>query len=88
MRDSVPSKHSYSMTTSDCSLLTEDEIWMAELLMRYLRLAIENAPDSSPTQFSHSTSKQHNRIDFAQSHFEMLSGVCIEYTIVTRRLGE
>ena len=68
------------MTRSDPSLLTEDEIWMAELLMRYLILAIDNAPDSSPMEYSFSisgissSSKLPNRLNLAESHFEMLSG--------------
>ena len=69
------------MTRSDSSHLTEDEIWMAELLMRYLILAIDNAPDSTVGQ-----SINFNRLNLAESHFEMLSGVCLEFCIVTRRL--
>ncbi|KAL7538868.1 hypothetical protein ACHAXR_009417, partial [Thalassiosira sp. AJA248-18] len=79
------------MTSSSANpslLLTEDEIWMAELLMRYLILAIDNAPveSSSPMEFSFSNSKLPNRLNLAESHFEMLSGVCLEFCIVTRRL--
>jgi len=76
------------MTRVDSSLLTEDEIWMAELLMRYLILAIDNAPDSTPMEYSSfSTSPLPNsRLNLAESHFEMLSGVCLEFCIVTRRL--
>ena len=67
-------KHLDSMMSNNdpSSLLTEDEIWMAELLMRYLILAIDNAPEtessSSPMEFSFS------RLNLAESHFEMLSG--------------
>jgi len=76
------------MTRVDSSLLTEDEIWMAELLMRYLILAIDNAPDSTPMEYSSfSTSPLPNsRLNLAESHFEMLSGVCLEFCMVTRRL--
>ena len=63
----------------DNSLLSEDEIWMAELLMRYLLLAIDNAPEPE----SISTNK---RLNLAQSHFEMLSGVCLEYCVTMKRL--
>jgi len=62
------------MTRSDPSLLTEDEVWMADLLMRYLILAIDNAPDSSPVGYSSSISTIPNRLNLAESHFEMLSG--------------
>ncbi|KAL7552323.1 hypothetical protein ACHAWF_015556, partial [Thalassiosira exigua] len=70
----------------DESLLTDDEIWMAELLMRYLTLAIENAPEPSPEEFGISSGELPDRLDLAESHFEMLSGVCIEFCTVTRRL--
>ena len=69
------------ITRSDSSHLTEDEIWMAELLMRYLILAIDNAPDSTVGQ-----SINPNRLNLAESHFEMLSGVCLEFCIITKRL--
>lgn len=81
IRDSSAMKHSDVMGQSDTALLTEDEIWMAELLMRYLLLAIDNAPE--PEEFFSPTNK---RLNLAQSHFEMLSGVCLEYCIVMRRL--
>jgi hypothetical protein len=68
------------------SSLTEDEIWMAELLMRYLTLAIDNAPESSQLEMSYASGKASSQLNFAQSHFEMLSGVCIEFCVVTRRL--
>ena len=53
----------------DPSLLTEDEIWMAELLMRYLILAIDNAPDTEQNNILNRGS-----LNLAESHFEMLSG--------------
>lgn len=68
-----------SMLLVNNSLLTEDEIWMAEILMRYLLLAIENAPD-------HEMLSSNKRLNLAQSHFEMLSGVCLEYCVVMKRL--
>lgn len=67
------------VSSLDPSMLTEDEIWMAELLMRYLILAIENAPESLPYV-------SRNGMDLAHSHFEMLSGVCIEFCTTTKRL--
>lgn len=76
------------MTRSDPSLLKEDEIWVAELLMRYLILAIDNAPESSPLEYSSSSNSPlpNSRLNLAESHFEMLSGVCLEFCIVTKRL--
>ncbi len=72
------------MTRSDPLLLTEDKVWMAELLMQYLILAIDNAPDSSPMGHSFSINKPSNHLNLAESHFKMLSGVCMEFCIVTR----
>ena len=61
--------------------LTEDEEWIAHLLLRYLTLAVDNAPESSLD-----TPKRQNRIDLAQSHYQMLAGVCIEFCIIASRL--
>ena len=68
-----------------------DEEWIADLLIRYLNLAVENAPESSlnhSCMFDRPSDKRqaNSRIDLAQSHFQMLAGVCIEFCIVTRRL--
>ena len=68
-----------------------DEEWIAELLIRYLNLAVENAPESSLNRSrisrkSSDTRFAQTKIDLAQSHFQMLGGVCIEFCIVTRRL--
>ena len=60
--------------------LTEDEEWIGDLLLRYLTLAVDNAPEST------FDAKRPNRIDLAQSHYQMLAGVCIEFCVVTRRL--
>ena len=68
-----------TMPHTDNSFLSKDEIWMAELLMRYLLLAIDNAPE--PEMYS--TNK---RLNLAQSHFEMLSGVCLEYCVTMKRV--
>jgi len=62
------------MTRVDPSLLTDDEVWMAKLLMRYLILAVDNAPDSPQVVPSSSNNKMMNRLNLAESHFEMLSG--------------
>ena len=67
------------------SVKGEDEEWIATLLMRYLKLAVENAPESSNNQIN-SGLRNPSRIDLAQSHFQMLAGVCIEFCVVTRRL--
>eukprot|EP00986_Skeletonema_menzelii_P012485 scaffold6898_cov128-Skeletonema_menzelii.AAC.2 len=82
-RSPTSMRHSGAMASSS---LTEDEIWMAELLMRYLTLAIDNAPESSQLEMSYASGKASSQMNFAQSHFEMLSGVCIEFCVVTRRL--
>ena len=60
--------------------LTEDEEWIGDLLLRYLTLAVDNAPESTFDV------KRPNRIDLTQSHYQMLAGVCIEFCVVTRRL--
>ena len=60
----------------------EDEEWIAKLLIRYINLAFDNAPESSVD----SSPGSPTRIDLAQSHFQMLAGVCVEFCVVTRRL--
>jgi WD40 repeat protein len=60
--------------------LTEDEEWIGDLLLSYITLAVDNAPE---TTFD---STKPSRIDLAQSHYQMLAGVCIEFCVVTRRL--
>ena len=70
---------------------TSDEEWIADLLIRYLNLAVENAPESAmnlSTAHTKSANRKrtNSKIDLAQSHFQMLAGVCIEFCIVTRRL--
>jgi vacuolar protein sorting-associated protein 8 len=55
------------------TMLTPTEGEIADLLLRYVKLAIENAPKSGTSSLS-------------RSHFQMLSGVCIEYCLVTNRL--
>jgi len=68
---------------------SEDEEWIAKLLIRYLSLAVENAPEpltSLPSTPDRSSVSASGRLDLAQSHFQMLAGVCIEFCVVTRRL--
>lgn len=54
-----------------------------DLLRQYLRLAINNAPAPEAESGSGSGTK---RINLAQSHFQMLAGVCTEFCAVTGRL--
>jgi hypothetical protein len=68
--------------------LSEDEEWLADLLRRYLYLAVENAPESTSEPMNSST---RNRVTSARqgllnTHFQMLAGVCIEFCVVSRRL--
>ena len=67
---------------------SEDEEWIAKLLMRYINLAVDNAPDSSGGQKVDylSTGGLPTALDLAQSHFQMLAGVCVEFCVVTKRL--
>lgn len=60
--------------------LSEDEEWIGDLLLRYLTLAVDNAPESAQD------TNRSNRIDLALSHYQMLAGVCIEFCVITRRL--
>lgn len=64
-----------------------DDEWIAKLLIRYLSLAVDNAPEPSKDNGGVSSpSRGAMRIDLAQSHFQMLAGVCVEFCVVTRRL--
>ncbi|CAN0483464.1 unnamed protein product, partial [Discosporangium mesarthrocarpum] len=61
---------------------------MSDLLTRYLRLAIENAPAPGagagvPSGVSGGGG---GVIDLVHSHFQMLAGVCVEFCTVTGRL--
>ena len=75
------------------ALKSEDEEWIAKLLIRYLNIAVENAPEAltagtsldMPGSSFPSEAIQ-SQIDLAQSHFQMLAGVCVEFCVVTRRL--
>lgn len=68
------------------SAKSDDEEWIAKLLIRYLNLAVENAPENSTVPSAYSPDSAQTRIDLAQSHFQMLAGVCVEFCVVTRRL--
>lgn len=74
----------YSVTRS------EDEEWIAKLLIRYFNLAVDNAPDSDRDASAFSSPSGSNggipRLDLAQSHFQMLAGVCVEFCVIIRRL--
>mmetsp|Transcript_21775 Transcript_21775/g.44724 ORF Transcript_21775/g.44724 Transcript_21775/m.44724 type:complete len:1644 (+) Transcript_21775:148-5079(+) len=62
---------------------------IAELLLRYLKLAIENAPvlKAAPHRAHGGRSAtRSSRIDLVQSHFQMIAGVCLEYCTVIGRL--
>jgi len=53
--------------------------YMADLLMRYLRLAVDNAPSAAPGASDSS-------LMLVQSHYQMLAGVCLEFCAITERL--
>lgn len=66
---------------------SEDEEWIAELLLRYMRLAVDNAPEPSrESSVSSGGYKKSRFVDLAHGHFQMLAGVCIDFCSVTRRL--
>ncbi len=60
-----------------------DLAFATALLLRYVKLAVENAPHGGPS----SLSKSQQGLDLVTSHFEMLAGVCIEYSAITQKLG-
>ncbi len=62
------------MTRLNLSLLTDDEVWISDLLMRYLMLAVDNAPDSTPVRTASTNANFLSRPNLTESHFEMLSG--------------
>ena len=65
----------------------DDDEWIAKLLIRYLNLAVDNAPETYVEEAGpYSDGMTQARIDLAQSHFQMLAGVCVEFCVVTRRL--
>lgn len=64
---------------------SEDEEWIAKLLSRYITLAIDNAPEAAG-EYGWSPDRNQSKIDLAQSHFQMLAGVCVEFCVVTRRI--
>ena len=64
---------------------TEDEEWIAKLLIRYLNIAVENAPETT-NDFNFPPEIRQSQMDLARSHFQMLAGVCIEFCVVTKRL--
>jgi vacuolar protein sorting-associated protein 8 len=65
----------------------EADEWISKLLIRYLNLAVDNAPESPLDEHGMITlDGSHAIVDLAQSHFQMLAGVCVEFCLVTRRL--
>ncbi len=64
---------------------TEDEEWIAKLLIRYLNIAVENAPETD-NDFNFPPEIRQAQLDLARSHFQMLAGVCVEFCVVTKRL--
>jgi len=70
--------------------MADSDEWITMLLLRYLKLAVENAPVShsiSRWQAEGLTSAATGRVDLTLSHYTMLAGICIEYCIGTRRLN-
>lgn len=55
---------------------------MADLLLRYVKLAMENAP----VQRSNPRGKRSGKIDLQQSHYQMIGGVCVEFCVELNRL--
>ncbi len=62
-----------------------DLAFATTLLLRYVKLAVENAPHGPSS--SSQPSKLPQVLDLVSSHFEMLAGVCIEYSAITQQLG-
>ena len=59
---------------------SEEEEWIANLLMRYMHLAVENAPEpiqDDSLSLSGKGRQQSRFIDLAHGHFQMLAGICI-----------
>ncbi|KAL3919253.1 MAG: hypothetical protein SGILL_003847, partial [Bacillariaceae sp.] len=63
---------------------TEEEEWIAKLLIRYVSIAVENAPETNSIEFTPETTN--SQMNLATSHFQMLAGVCVEFCLVTKRL--
>ena len=63
---------------------SNDGDWISKLLIRYMNLAVDNAPEHTSLPATDSPSR--GKINLAQSHFQMLAGVCVEFCVVTRRL--
>ena len=78
--------------------MSEDEEWVVVLLLRYVHLAVEKAPEErwssgissciSPDgdrRSSHSSIAINGRIDLDHSHFQILAGVYVEFYVSTDR---
>ena len=79
-----PGDFSYHPEFTSKGNLSEEETWIAALLMRYLKLAIENAPEVYYSNGLSSYSAS-SFVDLSHSHFQMLAGVCVEFCVVTKR---
>lgn len=70
--------------------MADADEWITKLLLRYLKLAVENAPvsHSAPRRLAGgATNSVTSRVDLTLSHYTMLAGICVEYCIGTRRLN-
>ncbi len=62
---------------------SEDEEWISKLLIRYLNIAVDNAPETITMELP--PELMQSQLELAQSHFQMLAGVCVEVCVVTKR---
>jgi hypothetical protein len=84
-RDPQGRKRDLSKHSEFASPKGEEEEWISKLLLRYSALALDNAPNSSADDSLMSLGNGRARLNLAQSHFQMLVGVCIEYCVTTKR---
>jgi len=85
-RDPQGRKRDLSKHSELTSPKGEEEELISKLLLRYLALAVDNAPNSSADDNLMSYGNGRARLNLAQSHFQMLVGVCVEYCVTTKRL--
>ncbi|GAX18100.1 hypothetical protein FisN_25Hh077 [Fistulifera solaris] len=62
----------------------DEEEWLSKLLVRYLNLAVENAPDVAHISTCGRVNNNGGN-DLSRSHYQMLAGVCVEFCSVTRK---
>jgi vacuolar protein sorting-associated protein 8 len=82
----IVSRRDISRHPEFSSAKSDDEEWIAKLLLRYLDLAVENAPEPFPSDTRPPKSPDIQRLDLAQSHFQMLCGVACEFCLAIRRV--